>query len=367
VSTATLNGIACLSASVHLPAWGIWFADCLLDVEAILTGAVEFKIADLALTGTWLSGKPWLGRTSVRVVGGAGGWSRRCASKSYASAAGVRLETVIGDAARDAGETVAGVPTGIVGQAWTREAGAPSIVLHQLCPRAWYVSEDGVTRFGKRPATVWGGADTRGKVDLSAGYVELMADSIAGLVPGVVVEGVEAVDVVHVLENSKLRSTIWGSAIAPTSKRLAAWAALFAQLDPFARYRAQYEYRVVTQDGERLNLQPIRASLGMPDLRDVRAMPGVAGCRADVQLGGSVVVAFLNADPAQPRVVGFEDAEGEGFAPERLDLVGADDLAVLPSDSIKRVVRYGDPIVFSSPGPGVVTLPAAGSLSRVRA
>jgi hypothetical protein len=43
--------------------------------------------------------------------------------------------------------------------------------------------------------------------------------------------------------------------------------------------------------------------------------PGVSGCRSDVALGSRVLVVFVDSDPARPQVIGFEDADGEGFTP----------------------------------------------------
>jgi hypothetical protein len=108
---------------------------------------------------------------------------------------------------------------------------------------------------------------------------------------------------------------------------------LLEQLDPQRRFRGgPFEYRVVTLEGERMNLQPVRVALGMPELRRVTVRPGVAGCKAKVPLGSRVLVAFINNDAGRAIVVGFEDAEGAGFTPDRLDLVGADD----PWDPVTR-------------------------------
>jgi hypothetical protein len=126
----------------------------------------------------------------------------------------------------------------------------------------------------------------------------------------------------------------------------------------------------VTQEGERLNLQPVRVSLGMPDLLRVPVRPGVAGARADVALGSTVLVSFVNADPARPVVVGFEAPDGQGFAPLRLDLVGEDDTPASPSDALGRSLRYGDTIVSPLGGVLVLALPPGPlpdvTVSRVR-
>jgi hypothetical protein len=250
-------------------------------------------------------------------------------------------------------------------------------VLHWLAPRSWRVDADGVTRFGVPPVGVLESSVARGRVDRAAGLVELMADAIAGLVPGVVVEGIAATDVVHTIEAGKLRTAIFGSR-SGTTKRLAAHAAIVEALFPALRYAGPWEYRVVFQHGERLDLQPVRASLGMPELVSCAVRPGVAGCRADVRLGSLVHVEFLNQDVARPCVVAFDDADAAGFDPLALSLgagcdivtVGAGTETPPPSNPIGRVIRYGDTIALPPPisadyvlVPGTIPL----GVSRVRA
>lgn len=352
MSTATLSGHRATQARVHLPAWGRWWADVTLDVEATLSGAVTLTLADLTLVGTVASGGAAQGRSVYRIVGGAGGWGRALPARSYANDAGVKAALVLQDAAAAVGETIdpSTLPATRVGPSWAREEGPASWALQVLAPESWYVGEDGVTRLGRRPRVELSVKAARGPIDRARGTVTLATDTIAAVLPGVVVDGLEAVDVVHeVGPTTGLRSTLWAAGVASTSRRLAAWARLLEQLDPCQRYRGVWEYRVVTQEGERLNLQPVRVSLGMPDLLRVPVRPGVAGARADVALGSTVLVSFVNADPGRPVVVGFEAPDGEGFAPTRLDLVGEDDTAV--ADPNGRVLRWGDIIQLNVAGP----------------
>lgn len=324
MSTATLSGYRVTHARAHLPAWGVWWAEASIDMEAELAGPVKLTIADLTLSGTVISGGIGpQGRSSYRIAGGAGGWGRSIAAKSYANDAGLKASTVITDAATACGETVdtATLPTTRLGPAFVREAAPAARVLEQVAPAGWYVAEDGVTRIGRRPAVTLAAPASVGHVDRALGTVALAADSIATIIPGITVEGLEAVDVLHELApGAALRSTLWGAGISPTSRRLAALRRLFEQLDPRRRYRGIYEYRVVTQEGERVNLQPIRVSVGMPDLSRVPIRPGIPGARADVTLGARVLVGFIEADPARPVVLGFEDAEGDGFKSIQLEI-----------------------------------------------
>lgn len=368
-ATATLAGHTAIQASVMLGSWGVWWADATLDEAVTLSGAVELVIADLHLHGTIVSGGPTTaGRSYYRIAGGAGGWGKTIPSAGYANDAGVKLSTVLGDAARACGESLAGAPTTPVGDAYVRPEDTASRVMQLLVPAGWYVGEDGITRVGKRPSATLSVPAVVKPIDRAAGRVELAANSIATILPGVVVEGIEAVDVYHQVDAAEgLHTTIWGAGVSTTSRRLAALKRLIAGLFPEWRYRSLYEYRIVTQEGERLNLQPVRVSLGMPMLRRVRVRPGMAGSRATWTPGALVLVGFVNADPARPVVVSADDAESGGFRAGTLEIDAANDLVIgeeahfvtLGSGSPPGVARLGDSVASSVSllyaGPGTLT------------
>lgn len=347
MSTATLAGHRVTHARVHLPAWGIPWAEVSVDEEATLSGRASLVVADLTLSGTIMSGGAGpKGRSSFRLAGGAGSWGRTIPARSYANDAGVKVATVLADAANACGEALdlATVPAKVLGPAWARDEAPAGRVLEHIAPAGWHVAEDGTTKIGKRPAAKLTASVDIATIDRSRRVLTLAADAIASIVPGVVVEGIEAVDVLHeIAVGGNLRSTIWGAGIAETSRRLAAWRRIMEQLDPGRRFRGVFEYRVVTQDGERINLQPIRVSTGMPDLQRVPVRPGVSGARADVALGSRVLVGFVDSDPARPCVLAFEDAEGDGFIPIKLEIdataIEIGGVAGLPS------ARVTDPIL----------------------
>ena len=371
---ATLSGNRVTRANLHLPALGVWWLDVELDAEVTLEGGVSAVLADLELEGTVASGGPFRGSSRYRVVGGKGGWGSDIKALDYANDLGVKRRTVIGDAAMAAGEQLEldTVPSDTVGPKWTRPAGPASRVLHLLAPEGWFVGEDGITRIGRRPA-VQRSAGTILNHDVERGVLELASDEIAELVPGAIVEGVEAVDVLHELTPQALRTTLWGAEFGGTSRRLAAWKRLIDALLPDYKFRGVTEYRVVKQTGERFDLQPVRSGLGMPDLSRVRARPGIPGARGTVAPGGTCLVAFVNSDPGRAVIISFEDAESSGFAPSRLDLVGVDDDAGDVGDESGRALRYGDHVAISVVGGGggvaqgaIARGPSAPSFSRVR-
>lgn len=351
MTTATLAGKRVTHATIDIPAWGRPFAEVSLDGEAELSGRVELVVSDLTLACTVLSGGPYQGRSRYRLVGGAGGWGRILKPKSYESDGGVKLATVLGDAAAEAGETIEAIaPTRKVGLAFTRPSDQPaSAVLEQLVPAAWYVDETGTTRLGARPSSSPSGTFTVMEQDDGARTMTIAADSIAWIRPGLAIGELSVVDVQHELSPSGgLRSRVWGSIGGKGSRRLAAWRKLFDQLDPRRKFRGIAEYRVVSVSGKRLNVTPVRIASEMPPLRRVLPMPGVAGCEATLVPGARVLVAFADADPAKPVVIAFEDAEGTSFLP----------LAITLAQGILPAARLSDAVV-AGPFAGTITTGSA--------
>jgi hypothetical protein len=305
----TLNGITVTRAEVFLSAWGVPWADVELDEPAELSGDVVLEFTGLTLVGTIASGGPYQGRARYRVAGGKGRWGSTVKRKAYANDAGVKASLVVRDAAGECGETLTGpLPTHAVGPHFTRPDGAASDVLNLVTPRAWYVSEDGLTRIGARPQTDYSGPAEVMRIDDAKRVVELSTDDLTGLRPG-----------------------------------------------PDIAYRGAYEFRVVNQEGDRLNLQPTRVSLGLPDLPRVPMRPGLAGARNNVQLGSLVVVQFLNADPARPIVTGFDAPDSAGWRPMSTELQ-VDPLAgsVTIADGTLGVARQTDSVV-AGPFGGTIT------------
>jgi hypothetical protein len=368
---ATLAGHRVTHGKTQFPKWGCWFADVRLDGAHELSGAVELRFSDLTLSCTILSGGVTLGTSFYRVVGGGGGWGRVLPEKHYVNDAGVRLRTVVEDLAREAGESfiLATIDRDAsLGPAWTRPAGPAARTLNHVAPESWYVGEDGITRYGTRAASTLPAGTTRTvQPDLSRGVLTLASETLASLLPGLVVDGREVVDVQHEISaKGGLRTTLWlaEGQSGGLSEGLAAFRDLLDVVDPARRFRGVVECRVVTQEGERLNVQPVRTSLGFPDMDLVVVRPGAPGIRAEAALGSTVLVGFVNSDPARPYVAAFEDAEGDGFIPETLTLqaggmLGTEHIAtvegvsVLLHNVIVGLALAGLPVTWL--GSGIIT------------
>jgi hypothetical protein len=363
VTTATLDGHRATSMRVTLPSYGLGWVEATLDEEVTLAGACTVVLADLTLACTIMSGGPHKGRSRYRLALGGGGWGATIAAKGYADDAGVKRAKVLADAAAAAGETFVDSETAAtatrLGPSYARVEGPASRVLHETAPGAWYVDETGTTRLGARAAAAIGVSFTAGPLDTAMGCQTIAATSIATLLPGVTVDGNVATDVVHSVDAEQgLRTTLHYAGVTNGARRLELWRELFDALDPHRRFRGVTEYRVVTLEGERLNLQPVLVSGGMPDLRRVVARPGVAGCKAEVALGSRVGVAFMNSDPSRPYVACYEDAEGEGW---RADVITIEADGVAIGDAGGRTIRHGEIVAIS----GVFTLGTGTTMATI--
>lgn len=354
IASATLAGNRATDVRLSIPAWGCSYVDVKLDKSVNLSGKVTLVLADLTVQMTVLSGGPAsaAGPSYFRCVAGAGGWANQLPAKSYSNDAGVKLSTVLQDAASAVGETiVAPPPTTTVGSYYTRPEGPACRVLEELAPSAWYVGEDGVTRLGSRtPAVLGTAAASTSELDLAQATVTIASNTLAPLVPGISVNGIVALDVEHTFSAAAgVRSKLWGAQGSSVSRRLSALRALFDQLDPSRPFRGITEYRIVTQSGVRLNVQPVQVSTGMPSLSNVIVRPGVPGVQAQYLLGSRVLVGFVNADPGRPVVIGFEDAGGSGFLPTSLSLLGGAAAIGRVGDAVQVTFTTADAALILAP------------------
>lgn len=319
MTLATLAGVPVARARVAVPSWGVWWADVDLTEDAELSGRVSLVLADITLSGTIISGGVHSGRAAYRVAAGAGGWGVVLPAKAYHNDLGIKVSTLFADAAAGAGEALVGAPATRLGAHYARASGPASTVLNALAPRGWYVDFAGTTQIGARESSVYSGSEPRTRVDPGVGVIEIATEELAALVPGVTIDGsLPATDVEYTLDATRLTARVLAG--RATSRRAAALAKLLASLDPGARYRGVYEYRVVTQAGDRLNLQIARVASGMPDLANVPVRPGMAGLKANVALGELVLVAFADSDPSRPCVIAHEAVGAPGWMPLTLQL-----------------------------------------------
>jgi len=350
--TETLAGKRVLKSRVTLTKWGCSYADVSLDGEHTLAGSVELVMRDLTMQCAVLVGGPDKGRSAYRVVGGRGGLGKPLPPWSYSNDAGVKVATVLREAASLAGEELdtSTVPTTLrLGGNFSRDGDTTtSDLLERVAPAAWYVGEDGITRIGQRQRVELTEKVTIIERDRQRAKIVVASESLAKLVPGVVVDGMEAVDVEHESSAEKgVRTTLWGMRGSNDGSR--GLSALKALVDHFVGARIRecrsYEYVVVKRNGKRLDVKPARSSSGMPPIKAVRMWPGIAGAYAELELGARVIVRFLENGEAV--VTNFEDAEGEGFVPNKLVFADGGDL--------NGIVRQSDTLTCPAGAVAIVT------------
>jgi len=334
MTPATINGSPIAKLVVQIPACGVWWAELETQAELDLTrgDSAEIVIADITLYGTVVSGGDYAGRGFYRVAAGEGRWGTAVAAKGYASSLGVSASLVVSDVAAETGESCPVRPTNRLGEHYARTAGPASRVLHDVAPLGWYVDFGGVTRFGLRAATTYVGTAPRTRVAPGSDVIEVTPEEeISTLVPGVSIDGsAAATDVEYALDDRRLTVRVYAG--ESCSRRASAYQKIVEALDPRRLYRGTFEFRVVTQVGERLNLQPVRSANGLPDLALVPTRYA-AGVRATHALGSLVLVTFVDADPSRPVVIGGDAPDSPGWMPTALSL---------GEDPVLGVARIGD-------------------------
>lgn len=106
-------------------------------------------------------------------------------------------------------------------------------------------------------------------------------------------------------------------------------------------YLGPRKYRVVRLSANRLELQIVNRSLGLPDLLPIAMWPGLAGAWAKMTPGAEVLVQFIDGDPAQPIVTHYAPKDGNGFVPVEVEIDASSKVTV--GDSASEVLLGAAP------------------------
>jgi hypothetical protein len=375
--TATLSERRVTRAELTLPYSGIWHADVWLDEPAVLSGSVTFELDGLSLKGTIATGDAYAGAADYRVIGGAAGWRKELPAKGYQSDAGVKLSMVLGDAAKACGESVALAP-GVdrdLGPAYARPKAQAIRTLSLLAQTPFWVDSAGVTQLGARTTGVVTtqfelvGYEPKERVAVVASETPEVFEpgytvSLAGA-PSMTIG-----TVVHRLDEGSIRTELWGRSGTETERLTNSFRAIVRELVPELMFRGVFEYRVVAQSGDRLDLTPARPGIGLPALAKVPVRYGFPGARATYATGASVLVAFVDGEPTRPVVIGHTAPDDAAADPSEVQLA---DTSLTPysvgTGAIGRVVRWGDSYLDPVSGPTVLVPGVDGTtpVSRVKA
>lgn len=218
--SATVNGHQAMELRLNLPRTGAWWADASIADAVNLTGRVTLVLLDLTLTGTVYRSKAWAGSTKTRIVAGGGGWKNTIPARGYQSSQGLQLAPILGDAARECGETLGAVSSATVGLNYGRQRGAASQVFSLLKAlpgyARWWVDDAGVTQIGTRATGLIQTALQVDSYNAAEGKLIISADQLTQIRPGRTlsdpVAGEHEVDaVIWTMERTKLRGEVWAT------------------------------------------------------------------------------------------------------------------------------------------------------------
>jgi hypothetical protein len=374
----TLGGHELQALCLRVGAIGPWIADCDLGDDAPLSGKQTLKIGAQSFVGTVVpeqAGSFALSR-SLRLVAGAGGWSKLLEPKAYHSDAGVRGQLLAQDAARESGETLGRFEPASpnVGNDYVRGRELASAVLeHAAGGVPWFVDYAGVTQVGQRPAPVLApasftllGFDGRSRVAV------VTSDELDKLPIGAVIQDsrLEAPQTIRDLEygfqrGQPPRIVAWCGGSSSSASRLAELLRAVIDRTHDEPLHGVYRYRVVSEANDtRCDLQAVRKGAGLPDLRHISQWPGVAGVASKLTPGAQVLVQFIEGDRAQPVLTGYAGKDGIGFEPLE---------TVIGGEPAPAAARIGDDVTLpsgtftgtigGSAASGTITFTSVGTIS----
>ena len=340
---ANVDGLSLLSATIHVPNVGPWWADVVFEGAPEAAGAVVLNVGTVAMSGTIdpaRNGTFGLQRRA-RIIGGGGGWGSPVASQHYHNDAGVRAATVADDAARLASESMGdfAIELTFVGVDYVRQSGPASRVLEDVIGSAtWWVGFDGLTQVGQRTeSTPSVDAYQVLEHDPSSRVATVAVTEVDGVTIGAVLtEGLDAPLTVRELRievsPESLRVKAWGGGSVAGRGRLAGLLRGIARRSSDDRLHGKWKYRVVRMSGERVELQVVSTRTGLPDAIPLSMRPGVAGAHASLAGGAIVLVEFVEGDRTQPIITAFSGRDaGSASDPSTLDF------------SVTTTLRLGGP------------------------
>jgi hypothetical protein len=350
---ATLDGHRVVSASVHVPGIGVWFADVELEGAPELAARATLALGELRLAGTVDRQGSSAGTVWLRLVGGAGGWSRLLPPRSYHSDAGVRARTVAEGAAREAGEELGGflVDVDRLGVDYVRSAGPASQTLADVAgPAPWWVDFEGRTHVGPR-GEVGAASGSYEVTDVAPDekLVTLAVDDLRAIAIGSVLsERLDAPLTVREysieLEPEAVRVRAWCGTPATSEGRIArALRAIVRSTTAGRILGGPWRYRVARMiAGGRAELEAVVRDASLPNIGPVSMWPGVAGASVELDVGAELLVDFIDGDRRQPIVRGFAPKGGAGHVPLALVLAAEETIRLMSSSAADGVAKSSE-------------------------
>jgi hypothetical protein len=317
----TVNGISATRIRLVIPYRGVWLAECELvypDAKlAVLTGPAVVVVGGMTLLGTIdpSASSSFLDRVTVRVVGGANGWSKTVSAQHFA---GVVLSSLVTlQTGAQVGERCVDPLPIAYGQNYIRMAGAASSVLEG---RQWFVElTTGTTIVADWPPRPMSPDVQVLDWDNTQLRANLASDSL--VTPGTILLDtrfngktytVRDVEAVFSAEGSTITAWCGSEDKTRLASTLRGMVQAFAQTDALKFY----VYRFVADTAGGLALQGITPKA--PDLNPIEQWGGMQGVVAKLTPGTQVVIGFAGGDLSQPFIAAYSLLT----PPLELDLAG---------------------------------------------
>ncbi len=328
------------TGSLTIASSGAWVADVSFAGDLSLPTTAALEVGNLALLGSIYRARAFSGQVRARLVGGYGGWHKQLGARAYSLPGGVKLSMVLGDAAHDAGEKIVVANDYVIGDYFVRQAGEGTRTLRGLLGEQWYVDTDGTTRTGQRTGSAVSSDFLVNAFDTATGTATVSTERYTEWMPGntfqnAVVPEPQTIATVRIdADNTgKLRHTVLVKGAETDHERLTgALRQLIREEIAAAGLFGLYSYSVLDATADSVTCTPLDATAGLPAVVSVPLRNGVAGLSAKPAPGADVVLAFVDGNPARPRVMG-------GHSPPSI---------------ARTVICYGDTV--NVPGVGDVAL-----------
>lgn len=325
MSTMTANGFRVVSGSVTFPYYGTWSADLEVDATAALATAVTLVIGDLTVRGTVTRQALFAGSVRARVVGGAAGWRNVVPARGYAHDAGVKLSSVLADAARDCGESINVATDRVLGANYAREAGKAENLLALELDDEWWMDANGTTQTGPRASTPIVTPFNVIKRHGARGQIEIATEAISSWQPGRTFSSLTIPDTqtvssvtVEATNEGKIRLQVLTADSAIDRLRSDMRSLIRAELAALT-FAGEWEYTIASATSATVDVVPTDDR--MPSLTRVPMRPGLMGETVTPAAGSLCRIVFVNRNPARPECVGIignPSSATIGDAPEPL-------------------------------------------------
>ena len=308
----SLNGSRAISGRVTRPMFGPWSADVVLASSDVLPSAVTLQIGSLKLVGTVIRMASFAGSRSARIVGGYAGWRKTIDAKGYYHAAGVKLSTVLEDAARSAGEKISVAADSVIGTNYVRRRDTAERVLKFFLDGDWWIDNDGVTQTKARdakaivtPFTVikWSGA--RGRFQIATENYEDWEPGRTFTAP--TVTGTQTISSVSIVLDNEGTIRLDVLAGETSEDRLIKDIRAIVKDELRQQHFDFVEYEITAAREGEVDCKPANGDAsGYPALSGVPIKSGELGSVVTPTVGKKIVLFVMSADPTKVRVVSIE-------------------------------------------------------------